>query len=206
MQSSFPSYLPSARIRMRSSPFPCFLQSCCPKKKPHHIAAADSPPNPHNRELGWVMVMHVCSCWRQVVCADQTLWARLKFHMGGWRIYEMLQRAQSAPVSCREISSPPMFVGGIDPDIVDSVITSHIHYIRKLDLHFYSRARIMKVINSLCFGTPVLKTLYLDFNSPRGSDPLPRCSASVAHSSTYVKRLPSQPLQQYIRSFGYASI
>jgi hypothetical protein len=34
----------------------------------------------------------------------------------------------------------------------------------------------------------------------------PRCSASVAHSSIYMERLPSQPLQQYKHSFGSASI
>jgi hypothetical protein len=33
-----------------------------------------------------------------------------------------------------------------------------------------------------------------------------QCSASVAHSSIYMERLPSQPLQQYKHSFGSTSI
>jgi hypothetical protein len=98
----------------------------------------------------------VCRRWRQTAIADSTFCAYITSNMGQQWICEILTRSRSTPIlvdlNGHDLTQEP-------PELLEHVITTHLHHITELYIKRYSLHRnILPLFQSL---TPIMKALDL---------------------------------------------
>ncbi|KAI0059432.1 hypothetical protein BV25DRAFT_1918462 [Artomyces pyxidatus] len=127
------------------------------------------PGNARQGMLGWIVVTHVCSRWRQVALEAPALWATLTRDLGSEWLDRMVARSQNMPLSLalRLLPVPhkkpwmdwPVFIIDLSPRLRSLSICGELH--------------ALSIYQLLSMPAPLLEKLELHSNSEwDGQDPL----------------------------------
>ena len=105
--------------------------------------------------LGWIIVTHVCSFWRQVALDHRTLWTHHRFDLGLEWTAEMLRRAGDAPL---KLTFSEEFVPFPPSQSDAATVISRLLY-RVSALTVEEGALTLRVLDSLASPAPLLDSL-----------------------------------------------